>query len=98
MKTIILSAALLAIAVPAMAQNNCAPRPVVVDRLNTQYGETRQSRALQGTDTIVEVWASLETGTWTVTGMNPLGMTCVFAAGQGYEPITEDLPSAGDDI
>ncbi|WP_300036016.1 hypothetical protein [uncultured Roseobacter sp.] len=83
----------------ASAQNtrNCGPREAVVDRLADGYGETRQSMGLGANNAVVEVFASDETGTWTITVTTPNGMTCLVASGQSFEELAEALPAKGND-
>jgi len=79
----------------AQSNPNCAPRAMVVDRLAGQYGETRQSMGLGGNNQVVEVFASPETGTWTIVVSTAAGLSCVVAAGQGFENLAEPLPAKG---
>ena len=79
------------------AAGNCGPRDHVVARLAERYGESRQSIGLGGNNQVVEVFASLETGTWTITVTLPNGMTCLVASGQAFEAVAESLPAAGSD-
>ena len=83
----------------AQAQNarNCAPRQLVVDRLADGYGETRQSMGLGADNAVIEVFASNDTGTWTITVTRPNGITCLVASGQAFEELAEALPAKGDD-
>lgn len=79
----------------AFAQGaNCADRDTVVDRLANSYGETRQSIGLAPNNSVVEVFASSETGTWTITVTNPRGVTCLVASGSAFEAFEEDLTPA----
>lgn len=87
--TLILAATQL----PAQGRNNCAPRDVVLDRLAQSYGETRQSIGLGGNNVVVEVFASSETGSWTITATMPDGVTCLMASGQAFETLAEALPA-----
>ena len=89
--------ALLAATGPAVAQSsgNCAMRSHVIERLAAAFGETRQSIGLGANNQVVEVFASLETGTWTITVTNPNGLTCLIASGQAYETLDEKV-AAGD--
>lgn len=73
-------------------QRNCAQRAFVLERLADRYGETRQSIGLGANNQVVEVFASLETGTWTITVTSPAGMTCLVASGQSYETLPETKP------
>lgn len=76
---------------------NCGPRAMVVDRLASGYGETRQSMGLGANNQVIEVFASSETGTWTITVTTPAGMTCLVASGQAFEELAEALPAPGKD-
>jgi hypothetical protein len=89
--------ALLAATGPAFPQTagNCAMRQNVIDRLASTYGETRQSIGLGANNQVVEVFASPETGTWTITVTNPNGLTCLVASGQAYEDVATETV-AGD--
>ena len=86
-------------ATQAVAQQarNCGPREMVVDRLASGYGETRKSMGLGANNSVVEVFASEETGTWTITVTQPNGLTCLVASGQAFEELVEALPAAGND-
>lgn len=81
---------------PALAAN-CAPRETVVERLASKYGESRQSMGLGANNAVVEVFASEETGTWTITITSAKGVTCLVASGQAFEELTEILPAEGND-
>jgi len=73
-KAVFLSAALALSTYQATAQNqNCSPHDSMVARLADQYGESRQAIAMDSTASVVEVFASLETGTWTITVTQPGG-------------------------
>jgi hypothetical protein len=86
--------ALLLAADHAFAQSrNCAAHDVVVERLADGYGESRQSMGLAANNAIVEVFASSETGTWTITVTAPGGPTCLVASGDGFEVVAEALPN-----
>lgn len=84
---------------PALAQSgqNCAPRDMVVDRLASKYGETRQSMGLGANNAVVEVFASAKSGSWTITVTSAHGMTCLVASGQAFEELAEVLPAEGND-
>ncbi len=77
--------------------SNCAPRHLVLERLSEKYGETRQSIGVASNNSIVEVFASDATGTWTITVTLPSGVTCMVASGQSFETLAEALPPRGDD-
>lgn len=76
---------------------NCAPRPMVLERLAGDYGETRQSIGLGANNAVVEVFASSVTGSWTITVTLASGLTCLVAAGEAFEQLAEPLPPSGND-
>lgn len=88
---------LMAQNVAAQQTRNCAPRDTVIERLASSYGETRQSIGLGSQGSVVETFASDETGSWTITVTMPNGMTCLVASGQSFEELAEALPPAGND-
>ncbi|WP_170406751.1 hypothetical protein [Ruegeria arenilitoris] len=71
---------------------NCAPRPDVLQRLAETYGETRRGIGMARQGTVMEIFASDDTGTWTITATLPNGLTCLVAAGEAYETLAEALP------
>lgn len=81
----------------AQTARNCAPRDVVVERLASTYGESRQSVGLGANNSMVEVFAASETGTWTITVTMATGLTCLVASGQNFETLAEALPARGND-
>ena len=87
---------LLLLATSAQAQTpRCAPRATVVEQLSTRYGESRQVVGLNANNTMMELFASVETGSWTITITGPNGTSCIVAAGQSYEAVAEQLRPAG---
>ncbi len=81
---------------PAQAQN-CAPRERVLERLARSYGETRQSVGLGANNAMVEVFASPDSGTWTILVTTAEGITCLVASGEAFEALAEALPAKGND-
>ncbi|MEB3418412.1 hypothetical protein ACFSDD_15900 [Salipiger marinus] len=85
-------------AAPALAQTPaCAPRDQVVDQLARRYGEVPQSIGLGSDNAVMEVFASAETGTWTITVTTPAGLTCLLASGQAFEVAAALLTPPGSD-
>ncbi len=75
-----LSAVVLAVTAhtgwPAEANNLCAKRQALVDRLASTFGETRRAYGSQASDGLVEVFAS-ESGSWTILVTSPDGHSCI---------------------
>lgn len=76
-------------------QRQCADRDKVIERLASGYGESRQSIGLGANNAVVEVYASPDTGTWTITVTTPGGQTCLVASGQAFEATTDELTPTG---
>ena len=78
------------------AQAPCAAHQTVVDQLASQFGEARRSMGLAANATVMELYASLETGTWTMTVTLANGMTCLVAAGDNFETVLVPEPARGN--
>lgn len=89
-------AALILATQNAFAAPQCAERSIVMTELAGKYGETRRAIGLAANNTMMEMFASADTGSWTFAVTLPDGTTCLVASGEGFEPITERLPAAGD--
>ncbi|MEM6481670.1 MAG: hypothetical protein AAF922_16685 [Pseudomonadota bacterium] len=101
MQTFLTAGALLILVgitgLPAYA-SNCANRDMVVERLKSKYHEELAAGGIQKastTDAIVEVWASHETGTFTVLLTRPDGVTCVMATGTDWHQVDRTTSQAG---
>lgn len=80
---------------PAASQMVCGDRASIISQLEGRYGESRRSIGLQEGRGIVEVWASDETGTWSIVITNPMGLTCLLAAGDSFQ-ADQIVPSSSD--
>lgn len=89
-------AALILATQNAFAAPNCSERSVVLNELAGKYRESRRALGLAANNTMMEMFASAETGTWTLTVTLPDGTTCLVASGDGFEALVETLPAAGD--
>ncbi|MBF9028993.1 hypothetical protein HKCCE3408_01175 [Rhodobacterales bacterium HKCCE3408] len=73
----------------------CAARDIIVNTLANRFGETAVSLGLGPGNRVVEVFASEETGTWTITVTSVNGTTCLVASGDSYmalAPMPEGEP------
>jgi hypothetical protein len=77
------------------AAPQCAARDIVTAQLTDKYGETRRGMGMAANSTVMELFASDASGTWTITVTLPNGMTCLVASGQGFETVVEELPASG---
>lgn len=88
-----IGAALAADQALAQQANSCAPHDMIVERLADRYGESRQSIGLAANNAVVEVFASLDSGSWTITVTAAGGPTCLVASGQHFQALAEALPN-----
>ncbi|WP_240790358.1 hypothetical protein [Rhodobacter sp. SY28-1] len=89
-------AAVLAVPQIVHSAPQCDSREAVISLLADRYGETRRSVGIAGQAAVMELFASQETGTWSITMTLPHGMMCLMASGSNYETVTEELPARGD--
>jgi len=75
---------------------NCAARGQIVDRLEQGYGETRQSIGLGQDNSLVEIFASAETGTWSILVTMTNGLSCLVASGESFEVMQEQVVFRGE--
>ena len=89
---------LYALTATAEAQTGraCGLHAKVIERLYTGYGETRQMIGLGANGAILEVFASEESGSWTILATNPQGVSCLIAAGQAFEHVRGEIILDGD--
>jgi hypothetical protein len=76
---------------------SCGDRTKVVKSLSQKYGETRQGIGLGRNNGVMEIYASSETGTWTILVTKPNGQACLVAAGESFESLSDPLVGQGED-
>ncbi|MDJ1015942.1 MAG: hypothetical protein QNJ35_05470 [Paracoccaceae bacterium] len=86
MRRILTGLTFLAVALPTalQAQTNCASRDMVVEKLESRYGEYFAGGGLQNQTRIFEVWFSEEKGTWTILMTRADGTSCIMASGTNW--------------
>ncbi|MFW5654346.1 MAG: hypothetical protein ACOCYW_01695 [Roseicyclus sp.] len=93
LRTVVAAAFTMALAAAAAApasaqgQSMCADRAQVVGMLASRYGESVRGMGLANQNRVIEIFASDETGTWTITITMPNGTTCLMAAGRHFETV-----------
>ncbi|HET6519429.1 MAG TPA: hypothetical protein VFG47_06365 [Geminicoccaceae bacterium] len=95
-------AAATALAQPAAAEpapaNNpprlpCHDYVKMAQHLGTKYAEKPVAFGMQSNGNLLQVFASPDTGTWTILSVSPKGTSCILAAGKSWE----DMPKLKDD-
>lgn len=77
----------MAAAAPPLLAATCGLRDSLVEQLRNKYSEELTVGGLQdagGVQSVMEIWASDETGTYTVLVSAPNGISCVVAAGTDF--------------
>lgn len=78
---------------PGIAQTqNCAAHEQVVDRLAERYNESRQVIGVAANGTVMEVYADIDAGGWSIVITQPTGTACLVASGQHFQNVAEVLP------
>lgn len=90
----LIAALAVSIALPAFGQGqpSCYPRADVVSVLGGKYGESVQSRGIAANGSLIEMWANVDTGTWTAVVSTPGGPSCVVASGNSFQR-SDNAPS-----
>lgn len=73
----------------------CLSRAAALKKLAEDYGEYRKSIGLGKNNVVMEIFASDETGTWTVTITTPDGRMCIIQSGYAFETIDEPQGEPG---
>jgi hypothetical protein len=73
----------------------CAPRDSVVTQLEQRFAERRIAIGLQSPATLMELWGSEETGTFTVLLTSATGQSCVLASGGALMLDLPEQPEVG---
>lgn len=96
--TLLLATALAGVAGTAAAQGTptmiCGTRDHVVGQITGRHGERARSIGLAPRNRIVEVFASDETGTWTIIVTTADGRSCLMASGDHFEVLHPEPPGA----
>lgn len=82
----------------AQAQVACGMRDSVVRNLGEKYGEVRRGGGLTGSTAIYEIWASEDTGSWTILKTLPNGLACVMAVGESWQDETGKTAELGSPV
>ena len=78
----------------AEAQMVCGERSVMVDGLLKNYAEAPVSIGLASNGAVIEVFASPDRS-WTIVMTRPNGLSCVVAAGEGWEDLPTQIADTG---
>lgn len=96
MKSLMLAAVVAMTAASAFAQTRqCVERETATTYLAEKYGESVQGIGMMPGGLVMEIWANVETGTWTVVSTQADGMTCLIASGDAFERMDKEASPTG---
>lgn len=78
---------------PLLAQGNCGGYADAAAALSSRWGEAPVGGGLDAQGNLVQVWANLDTGTWSVLVLTPGGPACLVASGDNWQAM--EPPAAG---
>ena len=81
--TILLGALITLQGAPVVAQGMCGDRDTMARKLDEKYGEARRGFGIAG-GVLIEVWASIETGAFTILQTYTTGVGCIVIAGRQW--------------
>ncbi len=90
-----LAGALLTAGAAAAQAPACGPRAAIVEALRNAHGEEPAGAGLAGGRGVIEVFASPETGSWTLLLTLATGEACLIAAGEAWQPRPAPAPAPG---
>jgi hypothetical protein len=80
---------LIGILAPAAGAQNrvpCGPHAELAVALERRYDEKPQFVGLTGQGHLIEVFASVRSGSWTIMLTSPQGVSCLIADGESWQP------------
>ncbi len=81
---------------PAGMRMPCHDATEIAKQLSNKYSEAPVAFGLQSNGNLLQVYASMDKGTWTVVSTTPAGLSCIVAAGRSWEslPFIKEDPMA----
>lgn len=94
-KRVLLAAAVLSSPAMATPSMPCHTAVEIAKQLSGKYNEAPVAFGVQSNGNLLQVYASEDTGTWTVVSTTPAGVSCIVADGKGWQriPILTGEPS-----
>ena len=85
----IASLALSAGTASAAQQGRCDSRDKVLEVLSQKYKESPVALGVASNGGLVEVLSAAEGGTWSIIVTAPTGVSCLVAAGEGWQALEQ---------
>jgi len=93
LRQVTLVAALLSFSAPAFSQQApvCTDRGTVLGHLSTEYSEQPVGMGIANNGGVIEILSSKAGKSWTIILTMPNGTTCMIAAGESWELLTNQV-------
>jgi hypothetical protein len=75
---------------------SCMPTEELASFLRKQFEEMPMARGVSDDGVLVTMFAAKAAGTWTIALTAPAGVSCILAAGTGFELMPEALARQSD--
>jgi hypothetical protein len=75
---------------------SCMPAEELARFLEEEFAELPMARGVSDAGVLVTMFAAKAPGTWTIAVTEPSGLSCIVAAGTGFELMPEALALRGD--
>lgn len=85
-RSLVIVVLLLALVVPAHAQQACGDRAEIIKMLAAKYKELPRAFGIIGDKTLVELFVS-KSGSWTMMETMSQGVTCIVRSGQSWDEL-----------
>lgn len=74
---------------------SCGARAAILDELGSRYHETRRAIGIAADNSVLELFASEDSGSFTILITGHDGLTCMLASGENFEALNDPLVTAG---
>ncbi|WP_371398922.1 hypothetical protein [Marinovum algicola] len=78
----------------AAAQSVCLPSDRMAKQLSDEFDEELIGVGLQNSRRLIQVWRSIEGGSFTIIVARPDGISCVIATGLAWVDVASDADDA----
>lgn len=75
---------------PAMPRSVCHEYRRIAEHLDRRYQEAPIGAGLQTNGRVLQIFRSVETGSWTMVSVDPSGQSCIVATGQHWQDQIAD--------
>lgn len=94
----LIAASALTASAAEVGPNGCSTRANVLSHLSSNYAEAPVAIGLAENGGVIELLTSGQGSTWTIIITMPDGTTCMLAAGEDWEQVSQSMAASGSGI